>query len=46
MLQGCERPLMVRERLGEQSPDNCGEGQAGAVRASDAAERSYKTGTE
>lgn len=45
-LQGCQRPLMVRERLGEWSPDNCGGGQAGAVRASDAAERSYKIGTE
>lgn len=45
-LQGCQRPLMVRDRLGEWSPDNCGGGQVGAVRASDAAERSYKTGSE
>lgn len=41
-----QRPPMVRERLGEWSPDNCGGGQAGAVRASGVAERSDKTGVE
>lgn len=35
-----QRPPMVRERLGEWNPDNCGGGQADAVRASDVAERS------